>query len=95
MHLLISVIVAQLQHCMILFTGTMVGVMPPFGKSCIPTMAYPWINFTQVTVDDSPTTTALFPIIYLPKAADINGSDKNVGGEGTLCLDRLSSNLTE
>ena len=59
------------------------GTIQATGKSYVPTEAYVWVNLTQVQMNGKEVTTA---VANNPaaKAADVNGSDANVKGEGSM-----------
>ena len=59
------------------------GTLEATGKSYIPTVAYVWVNLTQVQMNDKEVTTAVSNNPSA-KAADADGSDANVQGNGSL-----------
>lgn len=61
------------------------GELTAIGQSYIPTVAYAWINLTQVTMNESEETTAVADN-PTAKAADENGSNKNVAGDDKMHL---------
>ena len=59
------------------------GSIEVTGKSYVPTEACVWVNLTQVQLNGREITTVISnnPAV---KAVDVNGSDGNVKGEGSL-----------
>ena len=59
------------------------GTIQATGKSYVPIEAYVFVNLTQVQLNEKEVTTA---VANTPaaKATDVNGSDANVKGEGSM-----------
>ena len=59
------------------------GTIQATGKSYVPTEAYVFVNLTQVQLNEKQVNTA---VANTPaaKATDVNGSDANVKGEGSM-----------
>ena len=71
------------QLLQILLQVVIEGTIQATGKSYVPTKAYFWVNLTQVQMNGKEVTTA---VANNPaaKAADVNSSDANVKGEGSM-----------